>query len=239
MIRWKRMLCSIMAILIAASLTSPSYTFAESLSSYGASANFAGTAGRAAGAVETTGEAEEETREETQAETEGDAMDRTSEEVGAAGIAEEDGTSRDPDSEEAVWEDAAELRTIRADVARAALYEEEEPTAVYAYVDRFLHALYDRDVQPKEKPGRTVPLTVEVTGVLPADVTAAAEIIEFEDEPEDGNESFRERTLFYINLALYDGEGTVYIPCRGVGRGCGLRTPPTPTTCATSILRAR
>ena len=32
--------------------------------------------------------------------------------------------------EEAVWEDAAELRTITADVARAALYEEEEPSAV-------------------------------------------------------------------------------------------------------------
>ena len=104
MIRWKRMLSSIMAILIAASLTSPSYTFAESLSIYGTSTNFAGIAGTENDTAEqeVSGQADGGEGEEAE-----EAEDDAAWEEEAA----EGGSVQEPDPEEAGEEDdAAEAR---------------------------------------------------------------------------------------------------------------------------------
>ncbi len=152
-------------------------------------------------------------------ETESSLSEESDETEGTASEkdAEEDGSGTDEDSQdetdgEAVQEETAEMRTVKAHLSRAALYEEDEQTAVYAYADRFLWALYNREIPVKEDPGKKIPLSVKVTGMLPEDITAEAEIIEFEDIPAEGENASQEQTLFYISIVLYDGDGNIYIP---------------------------
>ena len=249
---WKRLLSFIMVFILAVSLTGPAYTRAESASSYGVSAELAGTLNAAAQNEEEAGDADEdadsdpeeqqeeevteaaeeeppaETVPETEAPEENDSWSTAEEtefapadEEGAGSETDpaEDSFDADEDESDTEWdesdgedvqENTVELRTIKADLSRTVLYKKKKQTAVFAYADRFLWALYNREVPVKEKTGKKIPLSVKVSGLFPADAAAEAEIIEFADDPA-GN-TFREQTLFYISIVFYDGGGNVYIP---------------------------
>lgn len=137
---------------------------------------------------------------------------------GGAGLEDDNGLGLTDDTTPEVDYSVAQ-RTLQAELSDAVVLDSSgDASESVDKVTKFWKQYYDRDLWPTLEGGvfedgdagfadSEVPLTIEVDGMLPGNIKAVAEFVEYESE-----EVYSEEALMSIELELEDENGAAYKP---------------------------